>query len=145
MIDTIFHILVIKVEKPEKRRLHKLSCFLLFPIPLNFIYLFRVVFLCFKFQSHQSFPLFSFLFLRSSFLYRILLDRRIIFLFFFIWWTNSDLPLQVGIPLILMQSLIYIYIYIYVYIYILVNDFYIEQIIQIFTTKQKQEEEKKFF
>ena len=32
-----------------------------------------------------------------------------------------------------------------VYIYILVNDFYIEQIIQIFTTKQKQEEEKKFF
>ena len=46
-----------------------------------------------------------------------------------------------------MQSLIYIYIYIYVcvYIYILVNDFYIEQIIQIFTTKQKQEEEKKFF
>ena len=33
----------------------------------------------------------------------------------------------------------------YVCIYILVNDFYIEQIIQIFTTKQKQEEEKKFF
>ena len=40
---------------------------------------------------------------------------------------------------------IYIYIYMCVYIYILVNDFYVEQIIQNFTTKQKQEEEKKFF